>query len=74
MGLIVFILMLYVCELVGNVSNVVFISGMIVLVLGVVVLLSVLWFGKFGDWIGFEKILIIVLIFFVLLLILMFYV
>lgn len=73
-GSIAPILTLYVRELVGNVSNVAFISGMIASVPGVAALLSAPRLGKLGDRIGPEKILITALIFSVLLLIPMSYV
>ena len=73
-GSIAPILMLYVRELAGNVSNVAFISGMIASVPGVAALLSAPRLGKLGDRIGPEKILITALIFSVLLLIPMSYV
>ncbi|SFT56788.1 MFS transporter, DHA1 family, multidrug resistance protein [Kosakonia arachidis] len=68
-GSIAPILTLYVRELMGNVSNIAFISGIIASVPGVAALMSAPRLGKLGDRIGPEKILVAALVISVLLLV-----
>lgn len=50
--MISFILILYICELSGNIENILFVSGLIVLIVGVFVVFFLLKLGKLGDKIG----------------------
>ncbi|WP_025123294.1 MULTISPECIES: multidrug efflux MFS transporter MdtG [unclassified Serratia (in: enterobacteria)] len=68
-GSIAPILTLYVRELVGNISNLAFVSGLIASVPGVAALMSAPRLGKLGDKIGPERILVFMLVISVLLLI-----